>query len=270
VSAGDGSWTIRDGAVGETYHPELGIVAECRAWLEQPEIAEVLAREGTVRVWDVGLGAGGVAAALLERLRGRRAELASFERSTSLLAAVLEEPDFFPHLAVLSRELWQRRLEPGPIDVGGCSWSLILGDITETMTDWAERPPDLVMYDMHSPKAQPELWGLEFWEKRAAEWQGARVLVAFHTRSTAVRSTLLGAGFFVGVGAGLGGKEETTLAGTASDLILRPLDPRWLERLERSTSGSPIRGHGYATGSIPQEDLDRIRRHPQFARGTQD
>lgn len=251
--------------MGETYHPELGIVAESRCWLEQPEIAAVLAGQGRVRVWDVGLGAGGVAAALLERLRGREADLVSFDHSTGLLEAVLGEAESFPHLGVLPVEVWRRRLNPGMIALGGCRWTLVVGDITETMPNWAAPPPDLVMYDMHSPRAQPELWSLEFWQRRAAEWAQSGVLVALHSRSTAVRATLLLAGFYVGSGTALGGKEETTLVAMSPGRIFRPLDRRWLQRLERSSSGSPIRGRGFVPRPADKEDLARISRHPQFA-----
>jgi queuine tRNA-ribosyltransferase len=71
-----------------------------------------------------------------------------------------------------------------------------------------------------------------------------------------VRSALLLAGFFVGIGDPSGPKSGTTAAAVDLADLKRPLDARWLERLGRSSAPFPADAHGDA--------LDRIRAHPQF------
>jgi hypothetical protein len=123
------------------------------------------------------------------------------------------------------------------------------------------------MYDMHSPQAQPELWVLDFWRRLAGLFAGQRVLAAFHTRSTAVRSTLLLAGWRVGCGAALGSKEETTLAASAPGMLRAPLDGRWLERVGRSTTGHPLVEGVAGPAPITAEWMEELQKHPQFGPG---
>jgi hypothetical protein len=264
VRAGDGSWTLRDESIGETYHPELGIRNECRAWLDQPEIRAVLAGSEPLRVWDVGLGAGGVAAALCACLRGKQTHLLSFDRSTAALARVVAEREKFPHLDVLPDAVWRARLGEGTLVWESLRWDLLVGDIRETLPRAAGEPPQLLMYDMHSPQAQPELWVLSFWRHLADLFAGQRVLAAFHTRSTAVRCTLLLAGWWVGCGTALGSKEETTLAASAPGMLRAPLDRRWLQRVRRSTTGHPLVEGLSGPAPITEEWFEELQRHPQF------
>jgi queuine tRNA-ribosyltransferase len=75
-----------------------------------------------------------------------------------------------------------------------------------------------------------------------------------------VRTTLLLAGWFVGRGSATGEKEQTTIAASELQLLEKPLDDRWLERVARSTRPGPL---GIAVLS-PAELMARLRRHPQF------
>jgi queuine tRNA-ribosyltransferase len=82
------------------------------------------------------------------------------------------------------------------------------------------------------------------------------VLLTYST-ATATRTALLLAGFAVGRGDPSGPKEETTAAADDASLLARPLDLRWLGRVERSSSPFP--------SDAPPDALSRIRAHPQFA-----
>jgi hypothetical protein len=86
-----------------------------------------------------------------------------------------------------------------------------------------------------------------------------------YSRSTMLRVTLLLAGFFVGVGHATGEKEETTIAANAAELIVEPLDSRWLQRAHRSTSAEPMWEPVYRQARLSPETWERLRRHPQFA-----
>ncbi|GAO02450.1 hypothetical protein PSR1_01322 [Anaeromyxobacter sp. PSR-1] len=61
----------------------------------------------------------------------------------------------------------------------------------------------------------------------------------------------------MGVGDPSGPKEQTTAAATDPALLARPLDARWLARLERSSAPFPP--------DAPPDALARVRAHPQFA-----
>ncbi|HSY43134.1 MAG TPA: hypothetical protein VK811_04440, partial [Candidatus Acidoferrum sp.] len=85
-----------------------------------------------------------------------------------------------------------------------------------------------------------------------------------YSRSTLIRSTLLLAGFFVGVGHATGMKEETTIAANSLELIGEPLNVRWLERASRSDSAEPLREPVYSRGPLTPATGEKLRRHPQF------
>lgn len=240
VQAQDGSWTLRDTLLEETFHPELGIEEECRVWVGQPEIRALCSRAVRPCVWDVGLGAGGVTSALMRLPELQKGMIISFERSDGPLRAVLETPDFFPHLKVPGVDWWTRIVSEPSMVCGEIDWKLVAGDVQETLRRDDLPPPDVIMYDMHSAARQPELWALDFWRDIYQRLSSRPCVLAFHTRSTAVRATLLVAGFRVGYGAALGSKEETTLAATQAGLLHRPLGLDWLKRVRRSAASWPL------------------------------
>ena len=87
-----------------------------------------------------------------------------------------------------------------------------------------------------------------------------------YSRSTLLRTTLLLAGFFVGVGHATGLKEETTIAANTLALIAEPLNLRWLERALRSDSAEPLREPVYRRAPLATATAEKLRRHPQFCK----
>jgi hypothetical protein len=142
-------------------------------------------------------------------------------------------------------------------------WQLHVGDFRALPA--AIPAPHAILYDPYSPKANPELWTLEHFTELFRALDPERgCLWSNYTRSTAVRVTLLLAGFFVGRGAATGEKEETTLASNHAELLTAPLDRAWLQRVHRSTAAAPLRS-GASAGPIAAEDWERLGAHPQFA-----
>jgi queuine tRNA-ribosyltransferase len=107
---------------------------------------------------------------------------------------------------------------------------------------------------------------LECFRELFEKCKGRSVELFTYSASTAVRTALLAAGFYVGRGVGTGPKAETTIACTPETLQdseaqrEKILGTPWLERWERSGSRFP---HG-----LPDDERDeiehRIRSHPQF------
>ncbi len=133
-------------------------------------------------------------------------------------------------------------------------WRLVLGDALATLPSEAALA-DVVFWDPFSPKQDPELWTVGAFSALRARCAPHASAFTYST-ATAVRSALLLAGFFVGVGDASGPKEQTTAAAADPADLARPLDRRWLERLARSSAGLPA--------DAPADALERIRAHPQF------
>jgi hypothetical protein len=110
------------------------------------------------------------------------------------------------------------------------------------------------------------MWTLDHFEKlRARLSSAAPCLLTNYTRSTAVRVTLLLAGFFVGCGHATGEKDETTIASNDLALLEEPLDAAWLQRVHRSTNAAPLRPDVSRPSAISADDWKKLVNHPQFA-----
>lgn len=256
----------------ETFHPVIGPVAEARAIHIAPQRLEerIGHCDSAFVIWDVGLGAAANAICALEELRTITApamvELHSFDTTLEPLEFALE------HAAALSYLVgWEATLrqlaEPGGVTLqlgrAEVFWRLHLGDFTAKNLSDVAPPPHAVFYDPYSPASNPAMWSLEQFT-RLADALTAPCLVSCYSRSTSVRVTLLLAGFFVGIGAATGEKEETTVAANELDLLARPLPAAWLEKVRRSTHSAPRGTLDSASGRISASDFARLEAHPQF------
>ena len=136
--------------------------------------------------------------------------------------------------------------------------------------------------DPYSTKTCPDFWCVETLERlvehcRDREEGDAASRAEVHERyrggaaselftystSTAVRASLLAAGFYVAQGQATGPKGQTTIALTEGALRWRSsslLGREWLERWERSHARWPLS----LTGENQTEYLERVRGHSQF------
>ena len=109
------------------------------------------------------------------------------------------------------------------------------------------------------------MWTLEHFTCLRSKLRDERsCLLTNYTRSTAVRVTLLLAGFYVGVGCGIGEKEQTTMAANHRSGLQQPLPKSWLQQLSRSQNANPLRAGSCRYGAISEQDLQQLAQHPQF------
>jgi len=262
VATSHGGLAVLDRAAGEVMHPGVGARAEAEAlYVRQARLAERLSEGGAPLVlFDVGLGAGSNALAALRAARAappgaRRLEVLSFERDLAALAFAASDGCAGP-LALSAEDLRAARriLAAGCHEEPRLRWRLLPGDALAALPAVAELA-EVVFWDPFSPRANPELWSVAAFAALRARC-AARAAVFTYSTATAVRSALLLAGFFAGAGDASGFKAATTAAATEPGLLARPLDRRWLQRLERSSAPLPA--------DAPADALERIRRHPQF------
>jgi tRNA U34 5-methylaminomethyl-2-thiouridine-forming methyltransferase MnmC len=141
---------------------------------------------------------------------------------------------------------------------GTLTWTLCLADFTTLPTAPA---PDGIIYDPYSPAKNLPMWSLSHFSALRKRLSRPAVLTSY-SRSTAVRVTLLLAGFYVGIGGATGEKEQTTVAATEPGLLRSPLPLSWLKRVRMSTSARPL---GSPRGPISDADLLALEAHPQFS-----
>jgi len=260
--------SIRQKSSGEVMHSVSEPSLEARRlYVDQSGLADRLKQEDETPlvIWDVGLGAATNAMAtircFLENAEHskRPVHLISFENDLDSLRLGLKHVEKITHLrhgaphALLKDGQWKS-------SCGKFLWTLREGDFLLEMETAAA--PDLIFYDPFSPKADTGLWTPSVFSKVFEKCEGRETALFTYSASTAVRASLLAAGFFVAPGFSSGPKSETTAAFTrlpGKDVLL--LSAEWLDRWTRSQAKFPE--------SLPSESRPtfeaKILSHPQFS-----
>lgn len=267
VTLRNGARAVRHLVHGEVMHPSIGPWQEAQAlYVAQSGLSEKLQQPGApLCVWDVGLGAGTNAVAALTCARGlgsaqRRAlQVVSFEVDLAPLRLALSDPEGFPFLQPFASAA-EQLAEKNSYRSGLLRWDLHLGDAA-LLWQQAWEPADIVFFDPFSPSSNPGLWTPSaFAQLRThAREEGDGCTLFTYSAATPTRVSLLLGGFYVGVGSATGMKTETTAAATRRALLSQPLDQRWLNRWERSSSKAP---HGAVLDAKIEAAL---RGHAQFS-----
>lgn len=267
--AREGFASIVHRASGEIMHSRTPPMEEARrVYVDQANLAEKLrAPGGPLVLWDVGLGAAANAVAAFHCHRTQTAlgsvralHLVSFENDLDSLRLALAHADRFPYLHESgAAEL----LRDGCWRAPGLSWQLVPGDFVETMAH-APAPPEVIFYDMFSPKTCGPAWMLATFRQLFAICGASSATLCTYTLSTASRAAMLAAGFWVARGRSAGEKAETTIALTRTAVCEHHelLGTEWLAKWERSAAKFPA-------DVSPEERtaFERlIRKHAQFAR----
>jgi len=268
VTLKNGTQAIRDCESGQVMHCGTGPAVESRAiYVEPSRLAARLAAGGpdALVVFDVGLGAASNALAawhVSEAGTARRLEIVSFDHDLSPLRLALQ-PENVASFGLTGAALAAATalLTNGRSETPRTTWRLALGDLLTTLANATEASADVVFWDMYSRAVSPELWTVSTFRSLRRACRGGATLHTY-SAATSTRSGLLLAGFAVGLGDPTGDKEQTTIAATDLRDLTRPLDARWLTRLERSSAAFPS-DVGLDAASRA-EALATIRGMPQF------
>ncbi len=277
VKLANGTHSVHSLAHHETFHPVVGPVAEAEAlYVRQLRLTERLqSHQDDFVLWDVGLGA---AANAITALRAARAvpcaiHLLSFDHTLDPLAFALQHRDALGYLGGyephLERLLHDRHcaFHDGPQTV---HWDMHLADFPTLLTQPAANKlakPHVIMFDAFSPATNAAMWTQPLFSNLFRLLAPDRpCALPTYSRSTMLRVTLLLAGFFVGLGHATGEKEQTTIAANSPDLIAEPLDRRWLQRAQRSTSAEPLWEPLYRQARLSSATWEKLQQHPQFSR----
>ena len=262
---------IRHLTSGEIMHGRLSPMEEARSlYVEQSRLANrlQLPSEIPLVIWDVGLGAAANAMAAIEcyeaQLKpGRPLHMVSFENDLDALRLALRHRDLFLYLrhggptTLLEKQKWQSRTHPG------LTWELVEGDFLEKMSQ--APAPDLIFYDMFSSKTSESVWSVDAFRRLFSCCRIKPCELFTYSYSTAARSALLAAGFYVAAGQSTGTRMETTVALTDPEFSKYPLLGRdWLEKWQRSDSRFPADTPPEMIASLKENILN----HPQFYEST--
>ena len=261
-----GTYSIRQKSSGEVMHSVNDPTLEATIlYVSQSRLSDRLREQNDTPLvlWDVGLGAATNAMATIRGAeettgRVRALHIHSFENDLNSLRLAARHKSQFPHLwhaapqQLLRDGFW--RSADGLIE-----WTLHEGCFFDKYMK--VEAPDLIFYDPFSYKTNSRFWGLQTLRDLHAHCGGKPAELFTYSNSTAVRSALLGAGFYVARGTGTGPKEETTIALTRPLASRELLPADWLQKWERSGAKFPLGLEESEHAGFEQ----RIRSHPQFA-----
>ncbi len=260
---------IKDNISGEVMHPlsDPGVEAK-ELYVEASGFSEELkTRNECLTIWDVGLGAAHNAMAAIQKAEEEKSSLKviSFENDLDPLKLALANIKIFPHLkhaaphSLIKDQEWTNKNST-------IHWHLAYGDFLEKFP--GAPTPDFIFFDPFSSKTNGPLWSIETFTKMFAQVEEHDTVLVTYSTSTAVRATLLAAGFYVCEGPGFGGREASTLALTKKALNrvqtsqpgIKPLSSQWLSKWHRSSTAVP----SDILGEKAQLFRQRIEHHPQF------
>jgi queuine tRNA-ribosyltransferase len=228
-----------------------------RVYIEQ---SVQLAQARPLVVWDVGLGAAHNAMALIRTRASGHPPIAlvSFERDLDAFRLALDHQKQFPHLRHAAPHILAKS---GRYQRDHLSWTVAEGDFLETFPRAPQ--PDLVFYDPFSGNVDTPMWSLATFERLFAFFERSVELITYRS-STAVRSSMLAAGFHVARGVASQPKPETTIAlRITGDVDFSRhvfLGHDWLDKRARSSAR-------FGTDIAPEHQLaveHTIRNHAQF------
>ncbi len=267
--------SIRQSSSGEIMHSHNPPLQEANElYVEQSNLRGALAEpsDSPIVIWDVGLGAAANAMAAVQCHEAMRAEgatvrplhLVSFENDLDSLKLALANHKEFPYLwhggprALVSDGEWSCRRSQQ------VRWSLLEGEFLSQLTQ--ADAPDLIYFDMFSAKSSGEQWTLQAFETIWQACATSSTQLFTYSRSTAVRASLLAAGFYVASGRSTGAKAETTIAMTPkaaarSGQRHKLLGQEWLTKWQRSAAQYP---EGLDTDE-KTAFAAKVLGHPQFS-----
>ena len=267
--------SIRQVSSGEIMHSVTEPKEEAQVlYVGQSRLAERLVDLSQTReplvIWDVGLGAASNAMAAVQCFEGelaargekdiRALRIVSFENDLDSLKLASKHTAKFPHLRhaapykILENGKWEH-------SSGLLQWELIAGDFAGVFETAVK--PDIIFYDLFSAKSNVAHWTPELFARLHKYCAKGSAALYTYSASTAVRATMLAAGFFVANGVAAGPKNHTTAAFIRAEDARAGatlLGPEWLKRWHRSDAKFPTT----LPGELRVEFSKSICNHSQF------
>jgi tRNA U34 5-methylaminomethyl-2-thiouridine-forming methyltransferase MnmC len=226
VRTDDGSHTLFDTALGESFHSESGAVAEAsHVFLQTSGVTERLRRREPTRILEIGFGTGlnFLMTATLAIENPSRLQFVSID--TRWYGECLSQLNFeqvgvnAALLAGYSR--WALAIEPStsalswraPAELGSITLQVVLGRAEEQVPAFPDAASfDAVYLDAFSPESCPVLWEAAFLQSLNRQLKPGGILATYCVKSE-VQRRLKTAGFMVQKHPGpLNGKREVLAA----------------------------------------------------------
>jgi len=233
----DSSYGIRIKYGGEPMHSGMHPLEQAKILYVNQTHAREIFKEPTC-VWDVGMGAGVNASAIIKEAVKQNAnvEVISFEFDLDAITLSLEHKEKFPHLIDLPAE---DLLKKGEVQIDKVSWKLLKGDFKE---EHLKAPKtNMLLWDPFSVKTEEDMWSYHLLNSVTECVAERGCVFSTYSASTRLRASLLSLNWRVGYGSALSHRTESTVAGFGEfkDLIQAPLGEKFKNKFLNSHARLP-------------------------------
>jgi tRNA U34 5-methylaminomethyl-2-thiouridine-forming methyltransferase MnmC len=231
----DGSFTFFSSEFNEYFHSTQGAKEEALIKFVEPCKIAQKAQQPVVRLLDVCYGLSYNSAAALEVIWASnpncRIELVALELDPTVPRTAIAHhllDSWSPPIP----ELLETLATTGSVQTERLHAQLLLGDarVTLEQVHQSSFQADAIFLDPFSPRRCPQLWTVEFFQL-LARCCAPTGRLATYSCAAAVRSSLIAAGFKIGVTPPLRGRQPGTVASFSAD-DLPPLSLRSQEHLQ--------------------------------------
>ncbi|MBI5389259.1 hypothetical protein HZB01_02665 [Candidatus Woesearchaeota archaeon] len=207
IMTGDGTFTLFNKEYGETYHSTSGALEERQKKFVQPLN---LARYNPAKVLDICFGLGYNAAVCMDAYLRERPNgflhIVALEKDETVCHLMKQMELPLPSYQLLQKlSLADRELRTPHLYL-----TLTFGDATETLAELHELF-HAVLLDPFSPKKNPAMWSLPFFEEIFAHMEPGGMLTTYSCAGI-VRRNMKEAGFKVMDGPSVGRRSPSTIA----------------------------------------------------------
>ncbi len=217
INTGDGSHSIRNKALDETYHSVHGAIQESTyVFVESGLKHRLLATTSSpVRILEIGFGTGlNALLTAVEADRCQREILYTTIELHPLPAELIEQLNYAGHLAIERALQLYKAIHDAPweVDERITPWFTlhkIHGDLI--LQNWKRSSFDVIYFDAFAPSRQPDLWTAEVLSRVTSALSPAGVFVTYCARGQ-VKRDLRSLGLTVETLPGPPGKKEMTRA----------------------------------------------------------
>ena len=179
-STSDGSTTVENTQLGETYHSVHGAVTESRHvfLLNGLEWFATNRTERPIRIFEIGLGTGLNAALAIQwsvqnKIPIQYSSIEKFPLEVDLIDSLIFPGVDSQWMEIIHRSVWNEEIRIQP----EITFTKISGDLLNFNAE--PGTVDLIFFDAFAPARQPEMWDISIIQKTASLIRGEGVLVSY-------------------------------------------------------------------------------------------
>ena len=211
IQTDDGSYTFHHPGYGEPYHTLRGAESEAEAKFIRPTRLREKAKQGPIRLLDIGFGLGINCRAAMACASTHPLHIDSLESELEALDLALEITPSDPLLLGLKADRVYENVR------------LLHGDLRDTLRS-LKGPYDIIFHDPFSPIKNTEAWTVEVFTY-LKKLSAPHAMVATYSESAIVRGAMIEAGWHVGASSSTDQHRGGTVAVIDPCDLECPIDP---------------------------------------------